>query len=366
VSRQTTSPVTSIEPDAFLAALTESAEDAIVSKTLDGVITTWNKAAERLFGYSRTEAVGRPVTLIVPKHLIGEERSIMERLRRGERIEHLDTVRAHKDGHLVEVSLTISPIKDEHGIIIGASNITRDITERNRLLAELRSAIEARDTFLSVASHELRTPLNTLQLLIHTTELERAQGKDAQVSLAAIQKQATRLKGLVDRLLDVSRISTGRLELERESMDLCELTREVVGRFRDEAAQKGSAIELQCAVPEFGYWDPLRLDQVLTNLVSNAIKYGEGKPILVSITGKGRDVEVVVEDHGIGIAELDQKKLFTRFERLVSARHFAGLGLGLWISAQIIAAHGGHIAVESDIGKGARFRFTLDREGKSA
>ncbi len=365
--------LSSVDPQAFLAALTESADDAIVSKRLDGIITTWNKAAERLFGHRRDEIVGRSITTIVPPHLINEEKAIIERLRRGERIEHLDTVRVHKDGYMVEVSLTISPIKDERGVIIGASKIARDIserrrieTERTRLLGELRRAVEVRDTFLSVASHELRTPLNTLKLLIQTVQVARSLGKNAEFDIDAIDRQSERLIALVDRLLDVSRLSGGKLELEPEAVDVAALTRDVASRFRGEAAQSGSTIEVQANVHLTAQWDRIRIEQVLTNLLSNAIKYGEGKPIVVTAEGRAGCAELSVRDHGIGISPVDQKKLFTRFERLVSPRHFGGLGLGLWITAQIIEAHGGSIAVESDVGQGARFTATLPLVGGRA
>src|SRR5262249_20607705 len=163
----------------------------------------------------------------------------------------------------------------------------------------------------------LRTPLNTLKLLIHTVSLMRAQGESAELNLDAIDRQSDRLIGLVDRLLDVSRISSGRLELEREPMELVALAREVANRFRHEVK-----IDVCSEGPVMGEWDRMRIDQVLTNLLSNAVKYGQGKPIHIRVTKNDGTAEVTVEDQGIGIAELDQKRLFMKFERIVSSRSF--------------------------------------------
>lgn len=356
-----------------LAAIVESAEDAIIRKTLEGVITHWNRGAERLYGYTRDEAVGSPISLIIPEDRLEEEEEILARLRRGERIEHRDTIRVRRDGRRVPVSLSISPIRDASGRVIGAAKIARDISERTRaeeertkLLAELQSAVEARDSFLSIASHELRTPLNTLKLKtqrLHSIVVEGGVMKmgreDLASRLAAIDRQADRIAYLIEQLLDVSRITGGTLELELEEVELMSLAREVVARFEEGAERAGCGLELSGDEPIPGTWDRARLDQVLSNLISNALKYGAGKPVEVTVRRHPTEAEILVCDHGIGVAREDQKRMFERFERLVAPQHFGGLGLGLWIVAQIVRAHGGSIHIESSPGAGACFSILL-------
>ncbi|MDQ6892479.1 MAG: PAS domain S-box protein [Acidobacteriota bacterium] len=235
-----------------------------------------------------------------------------------------------------------------------------------RLYREAREAVQLRNDFLSVAGHELRTPLSVLSLQVHTM-LSGATGAGgsgvAAVRADRVKRSLDRLSRLVDDLLDVSRVNAGRLRLEPEDVDFAALCREVVDRLDAEAEARGSRIELDAPGAVAGRWDPRRLDQVIQNLVSNAIKYGEGRPIRVTVSGDGETARLVVRDEGIGIASADQDRIFRRFERAVAERNFGGLGLGLWITKEIVDACGGEISVESAPGAGSTFRVTLPRSG---
>ncbi|MFL5303650.1 MAG: MASE1 domain-containing protein [Polyangia bacterium] len=238
-------------------------------------------------------------------------------------------------------------------------------------LAERRSAIGARDEFISIASHELKTPLTALKLRLDTAEratrrLPQPEAVNPQVdkllrAVAAAGATADRLDALVDDLLDVSRLSAGRLALRLEPFDAGGLLADVAGRAREQAAEAGSTIDLLVAGPIVGAWDRGRLEQVVTNLLSNAIKYGMGRPIRLGAEALGDRVRIWVEDAGPGIARADQQRIFHAFERLANAQRVGGLGLGLYIGQQIAAAHGGALAVESEPGHGARFTLELPR-----
>lgn len=244
--------------------------------------------------------------------------------------------------------------------------------ERREALIALEQAIRARDDFLSIASHELKTPLTTLRLqvagLLRVAEGARMKLSEdkVQARLSSISRSADRLSDLVDRMLDVTRITTGRLELDREDVDLVALVREVMADLEPSLGASGPAIELRAGGPVAGRWDRQRLEAVVTNLLTNAIKYGEGKPVEVTLEDLGASARLVVVDHGIGIAEADQRRIFERFERAVPERHFGGFGIGLWLSRQIVEAHGGRITVASRPGEGSRFEIELLRGGGEA
>jgi PAS domain S-box-containing protein len=387
---------------AWLSAIVDSSFDAIVSKTLDGIITSWNPAAERMFGYTAEEAVGRPISLIIPVERRSEEQIILSRLRRGEKIDHFETVRRTKDGRLLNISLTVSPIRDSDGRIVGASKIARDITKdklaaqeldrllaleqiareqahrANDLLAEqlgllqqevhareqaqarFAEALEVRDDFIAVAAHELRNPLNVALLTLQLIDRHAAGAGIPQIStmIERLRSQIGRINGLVDRLLDVTRIRAGAFELYPERFDLGELVKNVVNRCA--AENPGTPISLEIDGPIGGKWDRLRLDQVITNLLSNATKYGDKKPISVSVGIEGQAAVVRVEDEGKGLSSEDLERVFNRFERLGRRPGAKNLGLGLWITKGIVDAHGGTITAESGTGgQGARFVISL-------
>lgn len=542
---------------AQLAALVQWSDDAIIGKDLDAVIVSWNPAAERLYGYSAAEAIGQSIRLIVPPDRWGEVDGFMERVGQGEAVEHFDTERVRKDGTMLAVSVSVSPVKDMSGTVVGAATIARDITERKRrdeerqrllerehaarlrmqvserrlrflaeasealsksleydttLAAVARLAVPAlgdwctidvveedgsirrialtnpdpekeqyarelesryppdlssptnplqtgkpvlisdlsaemlvaaardeehlavlqglglksalgvpltargrilgvltlisaesgltydgedlalaedlarraaiavdnarlyrqaqetlrlREEFLSIASHELKTPLTALQLQVQV--LTRYLGSDGEDGLQrgralhildGVERQMKRLSRLVNDLLDVSRITAGRLDLDVQDVDLRALVADVVDRFGGEARAAGSTLTLT-GEPVSLLCDPFRLDQVLTNLISNAIRYGEGRPIDVTVGAGSGLARISVRDRGIGIVESQIPLVFNRFERVAVSHNYGGLGLGLYIVRQIVEAHGGRILVESTVGEGSTFTVEL-------
>jgi PAS domain S-box-containing protein len=368
---------------ALLCAIVNSSDDAIVSKTLDGVITSWNPAAERMFGWAAAEAIGRHITLIIPPERLAEEDMILDKLRHGENIDHFETIRQAKNGRRLNISLTVSPVRDGDGRIIGASKIARDITAKKRLERELleqvqllkkevvarekaraaiSEAVAARDEFIAVAAHELRNPLNvfvlTLQLL-HRLSRDSLGGSQIQEIIEKSRTQLNRLRTLIDRLLDVTSIRNGTFELHRERFDLAALVREVVSRFNTEPCTLPISLNLEPAIA--GAWDRLRIDQALTNLLSNAVKYGGGKPVGVKAELKDDHAAITVEDHGIGMAAAEMDKIFDRSGPVSRKSHAQGLGLGLWITKRIVEAHGGTIKVRSKLGDGSAFTLMLPR-----
>ena len=360
---------------AWLSAIIESSHDAIISKTLDGVITSWNRAAEEMFGYSAAEAIGRPITLIIPSERIAEEDYVLGQIRSGEKVDHFETIRQTKDGRRLNISLTISPIKDSRGRVIGASKIARDITgqkalekEREELLAreqsareQLAEAVKARDEFIAVAAHELRNPLNVFQLnlqLLHRIS-GNPNGFDKMRGLIEKSKdQLGRVSALVERLLDVTRIRAGTFELYRERFNLGPLVKEVANRFKGEYSPTSISVEEVQAQIE-GRWDRLRIDQAITNLISNAVKYGMGQPITVRAGLADGQAVLSVCDQGIGIPPGALERIFDRFERAARSSSNDGLGLGLWITRQIVQAHGGTIRAQSEPGRGSIFEMRL-------
>lgn len=349
-------------------AIVESSDDAIISKNLDGVITTWNGAAERLFGYTAEEMIGKPISVLMPEDRHDDMESILGRIRRGEHVEHYETVRVAKDGRKIAVSLSVSPVKDASGRIVGAAKIARNISdrkgaeaERERLLREAQQGVQLRDVFLSVAGHELRTPLNALQLQLFNLE----QTLDLPVQLAAAAKaqaQVDRLAALVGRLLDVARMAAGAFTLDPLPMDLSNAALGTANRMQAQAAARGLRIVVSAPEPVIGTWDPTAIEQVLANLLSNAIKFGGSNPVAVAVRRNGLTARVDIRDQGPGVPEEDRQRIFERFERGVSDRSYGGLGLGLWIAKQIVAAHGGRIGVEGSSGEGATFYFELPLE----
>jgi len=223
-------------------------------------------------------------------------------------------------------------------------------------------AVKARDELLSVAGHELKSPLNALQLQIHllarmAREAMAVDGLAERAERAA--KAGQRLGLLIDDLLDVSRLSSGRLGLKREEVDLAALTRELVGRMSEELALAGNEVRLLLDRPVSGHWDRLRLEQVLVNLLTNAAKYGAGRPVTVEVEAVGPVARLSVRDEGIGVSPEEQERIFEQFERSASVQHFKGLGLGLWITKRIVEAHGGSIRLASEPGKGSTFTVEL-------
>jgi signal transduction histidine kinase len=247
------------------------------------------------------------------------------------------------------------------------TGLRRALEERERLLEDRQQAVAARDQFLAVAAHELRTPLTTLVLLVdHLTASSSADLTDdaktetvARQQLAMLKRQVDRLRALVAEMLDVSRITRGNLNLEPRWVDLREVVREVLDRFALEVERHQVMVSVDAPAPVHGTWDATRLDQVVTNLVSNALKYGAGRPIEISVRAGTSRAMIVVRDHGVGIPLEEQAAVFGPFARAVATKHHAGLGLGLWISQQIVHASGGSITLESRPGEGSTFTVEL-------
>jgi PAS domain S-box-containing protein len=349
-----------VEERLQLAAIVESSSEAIIAWDVDGNITSWNEGAARLFQYEAREMIGHGMTLIIPENRLEEALDVRKRVVQGNSIA-FESERVRRDGTRIDVSISMSPVRSSRGVIVGGSTIARDITERKRaeaerarLLEELREAVNARDALISIASHELRTPLTALQLQL---QLLAKQHADSRV-LPAVVGQAARLGRLINNLLEVSRITAGTLQLELAEVDLTHMAEQVVAHYRAEVRH---TLDLRVIADGavMGLWDPVRLEQIVNNLVSNAIKYGAGKPVEVRVERTASTARLTVIDHGMGIAPDDQERIFERFERLVSERSVSGFGLGLWIVRQIVDAMQGHIHVESVLGAGSRFTVEI-------
>jgi PAS domain S-box-containing protein len=346
----------------WLAAIVESSDDAIVSKTLDGQITSWNPAASRLFGYAPEEIIGKPITMIIPPELHAEEARVLARLRAGERIEHFETVRIGRNGRRVEVSLTVSPIRDEAGRIVGASKIARDIGDRKRHERWLQEADRRKDEFLATLSHELRNPLAPIRNAAHL--LCAADHGDPTVRTACeiLDRQLRQLTRLVDDLLDVSRITTGGVQLVKERVDLSTLLRTMQASLQP--AFSAAKQSLRVSLPERPLYvegDRTRLMQVLANLMTNANKYTpDGGRIEVMAEEAHAHVIVRVRDTGIGISPNMLERVFDLFAQVdsSSARSREGLGIGLALAKRLVQLHGGKIEARSE-GKGRGTEFAV-------
>lgn len=266
------------------------------------------------------------------------------------------------DGSSVWVHNAVSVLTDAEGRPQHIVAISQDITERKHSEIQLQEAVRLRDEFLSVASHELRTPLMslTLQLELIHRDLSEESRRQVDPRMSAVRRQVGRLTLLVDNLLDVSRIAAGKLELELSDVDLVPLVRDVLDRMRGILHPSGSEVTFHAPPePVVGHWDAARLDQVLMNLLGNAARYGQGRPITVSVRADNAHAWLSIRDEGIGIAPEDLERIFGRFERAVSRRHYGGLGLGLFITRQIVEALGGQVRVESEPGRGSLFEVRL-------
>jgi two-component system CheB/CheR fusion protein len=347
---------------AWLAAIIECSDDAIISKTLAGYITSWNPGAVRLFGYAPEEVIGKSITTIVPPERLHEESEVLERLRRGERVEHFETVRLRKDGTRVDVSLTVSPVRDEHGEIVGASKIARDITERKRSERLLREADQRKDEFLATLAHELRNPLGAMRSAAAMLCGAEHVSAERQTAAEILTRQMRQMKRLVDDLLDVSRIGAGRVELQQELIDLGALLRGVEASLR--ATFESAHQELSVRLPQDAIWvhgDRTRLVQVFANLLHNANKYTpHGGRITAHLAREGAEAVVRIEDTGIGIPAGMEAQLFELFKQVERSRRRSsdGLGIGLALAKRLVDLHDGRIEVHSD-GEDRGSEFTV-------
>jgi PAS domain S-box-containing protein len=350
-----------------LAAIVESSDDAIVSKTLDGIITSWKPGAERLFGFTAAEAIGQSILFIIPPERRAEEDEVLRRLRRGEAVEHFETVRRRKDGGLVDISLAVSPVRNERGRVIGASKIARDITERKlaerqiaRLYEEARQANRAKDEFLAMLGHELRNPLGAIHHAMQLLDDVRSSGGPSAHACDVIARQSRHLARLVDDLLDVGRVMTGKILLDLQPVDLAEVAERTVAVFTSAGRTQQHRVVTDTA-PVWVDADAVRLEQVVGNLLANALKYTprEGT-IRVTVGPEGRDAMLRVEDSGIGISAHLLPHVFDLFVQ--GERHLdraqGGLGIGLTLVQRLVALHGGSVEAHS-AGRERGSRFTV-------
>ena len=354
-----------------LAAIVDSSDDAIISKTLAGVVTSWNGGAERMFGYPAAEMIGRSITVLVPPDRLAEEAMMLAAIGRGERVSHYGTVRLRKDGRPLDVSVTLSPLRDEHGQVVGASKIVRDITEQARLIEReretRRQAEEAnrlKDEFLSTLSHELRTPLNSIFGWVRLMQAGVVEPERRERALEIIERNCRAQMALISDLLDMSRVVAGRVRLDVRPVDLAEVTRAVLDGMRPTAVARTIALDLdaEAGLPPVSA-DIERLHQVVWNLVSNAVKFTEpGGRVDVRVRRRGATLTLTVTDTGIGIDPEVLPHVFERFRQADSSttRRHGGLGIGLAIVRQLVDLHGGSVAASSEgVGRGASFTVTL-------
>jgi PAS domain S-box-containing protein len=357
---------------AQLAAIVQSSDDAIIGKNLDGVITSWNAGAEKIFGYAAPEIVGQSIRQLIPPDRQQEEVKILECIKRGDSIRHFDTIRLRKDGSAIDISITTSAIKDPAGKIIGASKVARDITERKAAEAKIRQLnveLEQRvlertaelESFSYSVSHDLRAPVRAIGGFARILQEDHAAAlaPEAQRLLGRIHDNAQKMGQLIDGLLAFSRL--GRQPLNKQPVMVSALVHRALEELQPEHA--GRRIKISVTELPDCQADPTLLQQVYTNLLSNAFKYSRDRnPAIIEIGSrdeKGRRV-YFVKDNGAGFEMDYAHKLFGVFQRLHRADQFEGTGVGLAIVQRIIHRHGGQIWADAAPGKGAMFSFTLE------
>ena len=356
--------------DLLYEAIVDSSDDAIISKNLQGIVMTWNKGAERVFGYSAQEMIGESITKLLPPDRPNEEAQILARLQQGERVDHFETQRKRKDGRIIDVSLTISPIRNAQGVIVGASKVARDITgqkEAQRKLTmaheELKRTDQLKAEFLATLSHELRTPLNAILGWVQILK-DGARADDLSQAVPIIERNVRMQSQMIEDLLDMSRIEAGKVSLDIERVDLPIVVAAGIETVRPAANAK--EIRLTSAfssVSGIVMGDKNRLQQIVWNLLTNAIKFTpkHGR-IHVVIKRVNSHVEICVTDTGQGIPVEFLGQVFDRFRQADSTttRHHGGLGLGLSIVKHLTELHGGTVHVESGgVGEGATFTVNL-------
>ncbi|MEO7794495.1 MAG: PAS domain S-box protein, partial [Thermoanaerobaculia bacterium] len=354
-----------------LAAIVETSDDAIISKSLEGVLRSWNSGAERLFGYSASEVLGKHVSLVIPPERIDEEEKIITTLRAGQRVDHFETERLRKDGTRIAVSLTVSPILDDRGTVVGASKIVRDISERRRLelglrklAADLEAADRRKNEFLATLSHELRNPLAPMRTTLQLLKRGASDPASLPGALELLDRQLDQLVRLVDDLLDLSRITHNRIELRRSEVELEPLLRSAVESVQPPAAQ--AAHEIRFVTPDrpvFLFADAVRLRQVFGNLIHNSYKYSPaGGVISIALERREEEAVVTIRDNGVGIPADQLESIFEMFTQVHSSRGLSqgGLGIGLTLVQRLIAMHGGSIVARSSgEGRGSEFEVRL-------
>jgi PAS domain S-box-containing protein len=354
-----------------IAALVAATSDAVIGSTPAGIITSWNRGAELVYGWTAAETIGQPLEMIVPSATQGAVASSMRKLAQGTTSIRHQASGLHRDGHEIDVDLTVCPVFVA-GRLAAVSTVARDITsaveaeaERERLLGELAEQNEQlrqldvmKDEFVALVSHELRTPLTAIQgyteLVLDGTTGEL--NDEQRAALASVDRNSAQLFRLINDLLFVAQLNAGKLNVAIEDVDLVAIAAEAVADARPRAEAAGVALEFESESTPTVPADRVRLAQVFDNLISNAIKFTPpGGRVGLSISMVGEDAMIVVADSGMGISPEDQQRLFTRFFRTKAAARIQGTGLGLSITKAILDAHNGSISVESEPGHGTRF-----------
>jgi PAS domain S-box-containing protein len=357
------------EKHARLNAIAQSTSDSLTIKDLDGRYVLVNPAHARVLGSKPEAVVGKSDDDFFPPDLA---QSVRESDRRAQSSEGavLSEEVFLVDGEPRTFSSAKAPYRIA-GELLGNISISRDVTLQKNHERDLRTALGARDEFLSIASHELRTPLAALSLQV--SGLERALSRRSTPSEESQRElhragravaHVERLTRLVDNLFDVSQITAGRLQLQREPCDLADAVRAVVSGLMESATRAGCAVSVSGPAAISGYWDRFRIEQVITNLLTNAFKYGAGKSVEVSVEASETTARLRVRDHGIGIAPDVTERIFERFERVATGHHRLSLGVGLYIARQVIDAHAGVVRVESSSAEGSTFLVELPRRSE--
>ncbi len=355
IARDITEQKQAGEKTAMLAAIIESTDDVVISKNLNGIVTSWNPAAQRIFGYSPEEMIGESILKLIPDDRKEEEPKILAQLAKGEKVDHFETKRITKAGKLIDVSLTISPVKDKRGNIIGVSKIAKDITDKK--LEEQR-----KNDFIAIVSHELKTPLTSIKSYIQLL-LVKAKKETDNFQINALTRAETQVKKMVNMIhdfLNVSRLEQGGIRMEKRMVDLSEIIRQVIGEGK--FLSPAHTFEFQCQEAIQVFADGDKIELVLSNLISNAIKYAPGGGrIVVNCTKVNKKIRIAISDEGIGIHPEDQKHLFKRFYRVKDTdTNITGFGIGLYLTAEILRMHDAEISVKSEPGHGSEFSFLLD------
>lgn len=390
---------------ARLAAIVHSSDDAIISKTLTGIVTSWNDAATRIFGYAPDEMIGGPITKIIPPNRYNEEPLILEQIMKGENVDHFETKRLTKDGRILDISLTISPIRDSRNVIIGASKIARDITRQKEIermireseekYRELATKLEERiaektidlneankelqrsnvelEQFAYIASHDLQEPLRKIRIFGKMLLEEESEGLKAagQDYLGRIIKAADRMNNLIESLLDFSRTATSNKIFEEKSIN--ELVDEVRKELQDVFEEKNAVLEVS-PLPRLNVI-PFQFKQMLFNILSNSLKYSkEDVSPIIKISYKKVNAEemsqksavpgteyckLTIKDNGIGFESQYTERVFELFQRLHGRNEYSGSGLGLAICKKIVKNHQGFITAEAEPGKGTSIHIYI-------
>ncbi|MEO8732849.1 MAG: PAS domain S-box protein, partial [Flavobacteriales bacterium] len=352
-------------------AIVESSDDAIISKDLQGIITSWNQGAERIFGYTALEMIGTSILRIVPEHLLSEEAGILQRMRSGQRIDHFRTTRIRKDGVAIPLSITVSPVRDASGKVVGASKVARDFSEQLRIEQRLEEADRNKDHFLATLAHELRNPLAPLT---NGWELMGMCMDDPAVlgpAHALMGRQLRHLTRLVNDLMDINRVNHGKVKMAFAVLDLHRVLQEAAELVHPVMEEAGHVVQFDLAPQRIEVRaDATRLVQVFGNLLSNAAKYSpRNSQIIIRTRLQDSKVLVQVQDNGSGLAPGDVDRIFEIFAQVEFLRgeRQGGLGIGLSLVKELVTMHHGSVSAASEgLGKGTTITVELPLAGTAA